>query len=117
MENSVEAVRQLVAPRHFVRNASIANLCFSTHDALGNGGRGGEESARNLLGCQAAHLAQRQCYLRLRRQGRMTTGENQAQPVVFDILLFICRLDAGSRSVELLGKFHKRRIETSAFSK
>ena len=47
----------------------------------------------------------------------MTTGEDQAQPVVCDILMFISGFGAGSRSVELLGKFHKRRIETSAFSK
>ena len=47
----------------------------------------------------------------------MTTGENQPQPVVFDILVFMCQRGAGSRSVELLGEFHKRRIETSAFSK
>jgi hypothetical protein len=29
-------------------------------------------------------------------------------------MMFIFRLGAGSRGVELLGKFHKRRIETSA---
>ena len=78
---------------------------------------GVEKSARNLLGGEAAHLAQRERYLRLRRQGRMTTGENQPQPVVFDILVFMCLRGAGKRSVAVLGEFHKRRIEASAFSK
>ena len=50
------------------------------------GGRG-EERARDLLGREAADLAQRQRDLRVRRQRRVAAGEDQPQPVVLDALV------------------------------
>src|SRR5208283_1986872 len=54
--------------------------------------------------------------LRLGRQGWMTAGENQTQPVVFEILMFIPERRAGSRGVELFGQLHKRCIGTGTLA-
>ena len=42
---------------------------------------------RDLLGREAAHLAQRQRHLSVRRQGGMTAREDQPQPVILDALI------------------------------
>ncbi len=43
------------------------DLGFGAHDTLSQRGWNGEESVRNLLGRQTAHLPQRQCYASFRR--------------------------------------------------
>ena len=42
---------------------------------------------RDCFRCQAAHLAERQRHLRVQRQRRMTTREDQPQPIVLDLVL------------------------------
>ena len=50
VKNGVEPVRQLLARRHLIRNARVADLRLRPDDALGDGGRIGEKRARDLLG-------------------------------------------------------------------
>ena len=60
MEHGVEPVRQVGARRHLIGNARVADLRLGAHDALGDGRRRAEEGVRDLLGREAADLAQRQ---------------------------------------------------------
>ena len=87
VQHGVEPLRQLRPRRHLIGNARVADLRLGAHDALGQRGGGGEEGARDLLGGEAADLAQRQRHLRVRGQRGMAAGEDQPQPVVFDALV------------------------------
>ncbi len=77
-----------------------------------SGGRSGEEGAGDLLGGEAADLAQRQRHLGVRRQGRMAAGEDQPQPVVLDALVLprrgIAGVCASSRSASSASEASKR---------
>ena len=86
------------------------DLGFGAHDTLSQRGRNREESVRNLLGRQTAHLPQRQCHASFRRQRWMTAGEDQPKPVVLDALVFKGRRLAGLDS-ELLRDSRLRRVE------
>lgn len=79
--------RQLGPSRYLIGNARRADLRLRAHDALSQGGGGAEVGARDLFRREPAQLAQRERHLRVRRQGRMTAGEDQSQPVVLDLLV------------------------------
>src|SRR5439155_102731 len=81
---------RLAPHRHLIGNARVPNLCLGAHDALGHCGRTGEKGAGDLLGREAADLAQGQRDLRVRRQSRMAAGEDQPQPIVLDTLPVPC---------------------------
>ena len=112
-QHAVQPRRQIRARRHLIRNARIANLRLRAHDALGERGRGREKGARDLLGREPADFAQRERDLRVRREGRMAAGEDEAQAIVFYAFLlgFRCDLRVG---VQLVGKLGERCIEPRA---
>ena len=93
VKHRVETIRQLGVRRHLVGNARGADLGLGADDPLGQGRWAGQERARNLLGREPADLAQRQRQLRVRRQRRVAAGENQPQPIVFDVVLELTRRD------------------------
>ena len=86
-QHGVQPLRQLGARRHLVRDARVADLRLGAHDALGERGRAGEKGARDLLGREPAHFAQRERDLRVRRQRRVAAREDEPQPVVLDALV------------------------------
>ena len=43
--------------KHLIGNLRVADFRLGAHDPLGQRGRGGEERARDLLGCEPADLA------------------------------------------------------------
>ena len=85
-QHGIQPVRELCLRRDLIRNVRVADLGLRPDDALRERGRGGEKRPRDFLRGQAAHFAQRKSHLRIGRQRRMATGEDQAQPVVFDAL-------------------------------
>ena len=85
-QHAREALGQFVRPRHLVGDAGVADLRLRAHDALRQRGRGEQECLRDFLGREAAHFAQRERHLRLRRERGMAAGEDEAQPIVFDDL-------------------------------
>ena len=86
MKDGVEPAGQLVARRHLIRYARVANLRLGADDALSDSWRIHEKRAADFFGRQPAHFAQRQRHLRIQRQRRMATGENQPQPIVLDVI-------------------------------
>nr|QPG01998.1 hypothetical protein WM98B_00145 [Acinetobacter nosocomialis] len=84
---AVEPGRQRGRLRHFIGHARIADLALGAHDALRERGRCDEEGTCDLLGGEAAYLAQRQRHLRLGRQHRMAAGEDQPQAVILDAVV------------------------------
>ena len=88
VQDAVESIGQIGARRDLVRDPRVADLPLGADDALRDGRRRAEERARDLLGRQAADLAQRQRDPRVRRERRMAAGEDEAQPIVLhDVLL------------------------------
>ena len=65
---------------------AVADLALGAHQALGERRLRHQEGTRDLGRAQPAQKAQRQGNLRVRREGRMAAGEDQAQPVVLDRL-------------------------------
>ena len=56
------------------------------YDALSDSWGIHEKRAADFFGRQPAHFAERERYLRIQRQGRMATDENQPQPIVLDVI-------------------------------
>ena len=54
--------------------------------------RRNEKCPGNLLCCQAADYTQRERYLAFRRQSGMSTGEDETEAVVLDVLIVVRRL-------------------------
>ena len=71
-----------------------------------------QERARDLLGGEAADLAQRERDLRVGRQRRMAAGEDQPQPVVLDAVVVRLGSAARRRRLELLGQRGRARRRT-----
>ena len=83
-ERAREPLGQFVRRRHLVGDAGIADFCLRAHDALRQRGSRAQECLRDGFRREAADLAQGERHLRIRRQCRMATRENEAQPVVLD---------------------------------
>jgi hypothetical protein len=81
-ENLAEAVADLVGGRDPVRDPRLADLAFGAGDALTDGGLRNEERSGDLGGGQPAHHPQRERDLPRAREGGVTAGEDQPQPVV-----------------------------------
>ena len=64
-------------------------------------GAGSEKRAGDLLGGEAADFAQGECDLRVGRQGRVTAGEDEAEPVVLDLFVvhLVRRGDAVAQTI------------------
>ncbi len=82
MQNCVEPVGEIGARRNLVWNARVADLRLGADDPLRNRGWRREKGACDLLGRQAADGAQRQGNLRVGRERRVATGEDQPQAIV-----------------------------------
>jgi hypothetical protein len=72
-EHGLEALRNLVC---------LGDLVFGPHQPLGHGGRRHQKCPGNLVRLESAESAEREGNLRLWRQGRVATGENEAQAFV-----------------------------------
>jgi hypothetical protein len=96
-QHAVEALGQLIGIGHLVRNARVANLGLRAHDTLRKRWRSAQKSLGDLLGRQSAHFAQRQRHLRVGRERRMATREDQPQAIVFDALVGAERRIVGNR--------------------
>jgi hypothetical protein len=112
MQDGVEPLGQLLARRHLIRNVRIADLSLGADDALRERRRRNEKGARDFLGFQTAHLAQRQRNAGVGAQRRMAAGENQPEPIVLHGLL----VDVLGRhaALDLLGDAGHRRVEPRA---
>jgi hypothetical protein len=84
VQDTVEAIGQIRARRHLVRDPRIADLALCADDALGDRGRGAQERAGDLFSGEAADLAQRERDLCVWRQRRVAAREHQTQPIVLD---------------------------------
>ena len=84
-QHAVEALGQFAQAGDLIRDFGVTNLGLGAHDALGNRRRCREKRAGDFLGAQVADFTQGQRHLRIRRQRRVTTGEDQPQAVVFHI--------------------------------
>ena len=84
MEHAVEPFRQVGPLRHLVGDPRVADLGLGPHDPLRQRGRRPQECPGDLLGGEAADLAQGERDPGVRRQGGMAAGEDQAKPVVLD---------------------------------
>src|SRR6267378_8007905 len=93
VQHARQALGKIAALGDIVRNARVADLRLRPYDALRQRRGGGEKRRRDLLRRQAAHLAQRHRDLRVRIQGGVAAGEDEAQPVVGDgVILGFCKL-------------------------
>ena len=113
VENRVQAARQVGARRHLIRNARVTDLRLGADDPLRDGRRNSKKRPRDFLGGEAAHLAERERDLRIGRKGRMAAGEDEAQPIVLDAVVFeVFELRSAARPrLELLGEPRERRLE------
>ena len=81
-EDFVDPLRQVGISWQLVGNPGVDDLALGAYDPLGDSRLACDKGAGNLGSGQAGHRAQRQCQLRLPGEGRVATGEDQAQPVV-----------------------------------
>src|SRR5438876_7013808 len=95
----------------YIGNARIADLCLGAHDALREGGRGREKRVRDLFRGESAHFAQGEGDLRVRCQGRMTAGEDQAEAIVLDAIALLQLRRVVRGCVESPGELSDRRVE------
>ena len=86
-QHAVESLGQFRQGRHLVGNFRVADFRFGPHDALGNGGRCGKKRPGDFFGGQVADFAQCQRHLSIRRECRVTAGEDQAQAIVFHVVV------------------------------
>jgi hypothetical protein len=70
-----------------VRNGLFTDDSLGAHDALGERCRRNEKCPGNLLGGQAADFAQGKGNLSFGRQSGMAAGEDQAEAIIFDLLV------------------------------
>src|SRR5688500_2849001 len=89
LKHGAQSLRQFLRRRRLVRNRCLSNLCLCADNALREGTRSDEEGLRDLLGCQSAHLTQRERNARFRRQRWMTARKNQTEPIILKAVLFI----------------------------
>ena len=91
-------------------NAGGLDLGLGPDDPLGQRGRRQEERAGDLFGGEAADFAQGEGDLRVGRQGRVTAGEDEAEPVVLD--LFVVHLvRRGDAVAQTIGYHSERGVE------
>ena len=83
-EHRVEAVGQFVCVRRADGNARVAHLALGPHQPLRHRGLGDDERAGDLGRLEPADQTQRQGNLRVQRQGRVATREDQRQALVRD---------------------------------
>ncbi len=69
-----------------------------------------EKRARDLLGGEAAHLAQRERHLRVGRQRWMAAREDQPEPVVFQVFV-AGRRWLGRLPIQAIGQLGQRGVE------
>src|SRR5690606_18573067 len=84
----IQSLRELRRLRHLVGDARFPDLRLRAHDALRERRGRNEERTRDLLGRETAHLAQRQCNLRVGWKDGVTAREDQTQAVVLDGVAF-----------------------------
>ncbi len=109
-EHRVEPVGQIGTGRHLIGDLRVADLSLGSYDPLGQRRCRREKRSRDLLRRQAADLAKRQGDLGVRRQRRVTAGEDEAEAIVFDALRVLQR-GLLRRSVELRCKGPERGVE------
>src|SRR5579872_2362005 len=83
-EHGGDPGRQIRRGRHPVGDASRLDLGLRAGDPLPHGGLLHQEGTRDLGHGQAADHAQRQGHAGLRRERRVTAGEDQPEPLVVD---------------------------------
>ncbi len=85
-EHRREAFGALLSTGNLERHALVGERAFGADDALGDGGLGDEERARDLLGCEAAEQPEGERHPRLDGQHGMAGREDEAQEVVADVV-------------------------------
>ena len=95
-EHRVRALGQQVRRRHAIGDAGIADLVLGAHEPLRHRRFGYEEGARDLGRRQTRERAQRERDLRLDRERRVTTREDQPEAIVFDATVVARRWIVGA---------------------
>ena len=85
-EHRREALGTLLSTGDLEGHPLVGERALGADDALGDGGLGDEERARDLLGCQAAEQPERERHPRLDGQHGMARREDEAQEVVADVV-------------------------------
>jgi hypothetical protein len=101
-EHRRQAVGQQVIGRHAKRNARELDLALRAHQPLRHRRLADEERARDLARVEAAERAQRQRDLRVDRQRRVTTREDELEALVREAHLILTLLGHVHRLAALL---------------
>jgi hypothetical protein len=96
VQHGVEAIGQLLASGHLIRNLRVANLALGSNDALRDGGRRGQEGARDFFRRQAAHFAQRERDARIGLQAGWQHVKMRRSRSSFDRAPDRCRRGGGA---------------------
>ena len=113
MQHGVDAVGQVFGRRDIERNARVANLRLCADDALSQCGRSSEKCTGDGFGREIANFAKRECNLPVGRKRGVAASEDEAEPIVFDVVA-IGRRSGARGLVELFGDFGERGIKPGA---
>jgi len=111
----VQPLVKLRQRRNLVGNARVADLVLRADDALRERGRRCEKRAGDLLRREPADFAQRERDLRIGGERRVTTGEDESEAIVFDLLVISFRRWRHVRR-ESLRHLDELRVEPGAAS-
>ena len=85
-EHGFEPLWQFLRVGDLERDPGVADLRLAPDDPLRHGRGSGQEGGSDLIGREAAHLAEGERDLDFRIDGRVAAGEDEPQPVVLDLL-------------------------------
>ena len=109
-EDGVEPFGQQMRGRDVVGDAGVFNFALGPHQPLGHGGHGQEKGGGDLGGGEAAQRLQGEGDLLLHRQGGVTTGEDQLETFVGNLVEVVEVLGDGQllrRQVFKLPRFNR----------
>src|SRR6266566_3206653 len=113
VQHRVEPVGKFGSRRDLVRDLRVADFPLGANDALRQGWRGNQESARDLLGLQAASFSQREGDACVGREGRVAASKDEPEPVVLQATVAEVRSERRA-GLQLFGGCGERRIESRA---
>jgi hypothetical protein len=107
------SIRKFGSRRDLVRDLRVADFPLGANDALRQGWRGNQESARDLLGLQATNFSQREGDACIGGEGGVATCKNEPEPVILQAVVVEVRSERCA-GLQLFGGCGERRIESRA---